>query len=208
MRSSQRDDGSRAPFDLLTITIHWLTVLLISLSAATGLAVRYAAAPEGLRPFLLETHRSAGAIIWGVTLVRLLWRMSFARFPPFPPHLPRFQQWLARRSEHLLYTLLLLQPLSGAAMTASLGRPFQLVVWTVPTLLPRNLELWLTLLNIHRVGAYALFFLVAGHAFAALAHHYVLRDDVLQMMAPWIGRKHSDDLRQAPERARTFQSAA
>jgi hypothetical protein len=36
----------------------------------------------------------------------------------------------------------------------------------------------------HQLGAYAFGALVIGHAGAALFHHFVLRDDVLQCMAP------------------------
>ena len=190
MQASQRDDGARAPFDVLTILLHWLTVLFVAVLAITGLTLRYLPAPQ-LTPLLLDVHRSSGAIVWVFTVVRLMWRQSFARFPPFPPRMPRFQQWLARRSEHLLYALLLVQPLTGLTMTLLLGRPFVLFVWTVPALVPRHIDLWLTALSVHRVGAYALFTLVLGHAAAALVHHYVLRDDVLEMMAPWIRRRRA-----------------
>jgi cytochrome b561 len=44
--------------------------------------------------------------------------------------------------------------------------------------------LWFTLLWAHQLGAWALGALVIGHAGAALFHHFVLRDDVLQCMAP------------------------
>jgi Ni,Fe-hydrogenase I cytochrome b subunit len=36
----------------------------------------------------------------------------------------------------------------------------------------------------HQLGAYAFGALVIGHAGAALFHHFVLRDDVLQCMVP------------------------
>jgi len=38
----------------------------------------------------------------------------------------------------------------------------------------------------HELGAWALAALVAGHAAVALVHHFVLRDDVLECMAPVI----------------------
>jgi cytochrome b561 len=38
----------------------------------------------------------------------------------------------------------------------------------------------------HEPGAWALGAVVAGHAASALIHHFVLRDDVLQCMAPVI----------------------
>src|SRR5258708_12097118 len=174
MRISQTRDGSRAPFDRLTIFLHWLVVLLVVSLAATGLAFARLPAMVGA-PLLLNLHRAAGGILWGVMLLRLLWRSTAARFPPFPERMPRFQQRLATLSEHLLYLLLLLQPLLGLAMSLSLGRPFRLIVWDVPSLAPRNLALWLVLLELHRVGAYALFLLASGHAIMALLHPFRLR---------------------------------
>jgi len=113
--------------------------------------------------------------------------------------MPRFQQWLARRSEHLLYALLLLQPITGLATSILLGRSFPLLGWSVPLLVPRNIEAWQILLSVHRVGAYALFAVAGGHTVAAFTHHYLLRDDVLEMMAPWLRRPSGRET--APEGA-------
>jgi cytochrome b561 len=188
MRVSRNEDGTRAPFDFLTISLHWLVVLLILVLATTGLAFAYLPAMVNA-PFLVGLHRAAGSIVWVITLLRLFWRQTRARFPPFPERMPQFQQRLATLSEHMLYLLLIVQPILGLAMSLSLGRPFWLLAWNVPALAPRNLELWLTLLELHRLGAYALFLLASGHGIMALVHHYVLRDDVLEMMAPWMRRK-------------------
>ena len=198
MRLSRHDDGARAPFDGFTITLHWFTVFFIALLAATGLVIRYLPSLAPM-PATLDIHRSAGAMVWLLVAIRLLWRATFARFPPFPSGMPRFQQWLARRSEHLLYALLLLQPITGLATSILLGRSFPLLGWSVPLLVPRNIEAWQILLSVHRVGAYALFAVAGGHTVAAFTHHYLLRDDVLEMMAPWLRRPSGRET--APEGA-------
>jgi cytochrome b561 len=189
MRQSVRADGSRGPFDVLTLLFHWMTVALVSLQAVTGFVfANLSAAP---RP-LLDLHRSSGAAILAVTVLRLLWRASFAKFPPFPASMPMVQQRAATASEYLIYALLLAQALSGLATTLLLGKPFRLLAWTVPALLPRDPNLWLMMLGIHRMGAYALFALVSGHAVMALIHHYVLGDDVLALMMPSMRRKRTE----------------
>jgi cytochrome b561 len=45
--------------------------------------------------------------------------------------------------------------------------------------------------SIHRYGAWALLVLVAGHAGAALRHHFVQKDDVLLRMLPRLPRDRS-----------------
>jgi len=134
MRISQGADGARAPFDCFTIALHWLTVLVVSLLAASGLVVQFAAVAVLTLP-VLDLHRSLGAALWSVTLLRLFWRASLARFPEFPRNTPRGQQRLAILSEHLLYALLLAQPVTGFLMTLFLGRPFRLLAWTIPPLI-------------------------------------------------------------------------
>lgn len=198
MRKSVRADGSRGPFDWLTVLFHWSTVLLVLLQAATGFALANLIPPP---PALLDLHRSSGAAILAVTVLRLLWRASFAKFPPFPASMPGVQQWAATKSECLIYLLLVAQPSTGLVTTLLLGKPFHLLLWTVPALLPRNLDLWLMVLNVHRIGAYALFALVSGHAAMALVHHYLLSDGVLWAMAPWLRRQRAENALRSAGRA-------
>jgi cytochrome b561 len=183
MRESRECDGSRAPFDPVTIFFHWLTASLVGVQMMTGFAM--AMRPELISPLLLA-HRSGGAIVFLATLLRLSWRQSLARFPPFPARMPRVLQWFATKSEHLLYALLVLHPLTGFSASVLRGRPFQILAFQVPALLPPNIDLWLAIQTAHRIGAFALLGLAGGHSLMALIHHYVLRDDVLEMMAPWL----------------------
>jgi hypothetical protein len=52
--------------------------------------------------------------------------------------------------------------------------------------MPRDLTLQAAFHFSHELGAWALAGLAVGHAAAALFHHFVLRDDVLESMAPVI----------------------
>lgn len=188
MRTLRNADDSRAPFDFVTITLHWLTVTLIAFQAASGLTLEFSEGTIPIQP-LLDFHRSAGAVVWCVALTRIIWRGTFARFPPFPEWMSNAQKWIATKIEYVLYALLLTQPLTGLATTFALGKPFHLFFWTVPPLIQRNFDLWESLLSVHRVGAYCLFAVIGGHASMALFHHYVFRDEVLERMAPWMRRK-------------------
>jgi cytochrome b561 len=163
-------------------------VTLISFQAATGLTLEFAKVALPTR-LLLDLHRSVGTMALCVALARIVWRGTFAKFPPFPAWMSNAQKWIATKTEYLLYGLLLLQPLTGLATTLLLGKPFQLFFWTVPSLIHRDLDLWELLLAAHRAGAYCLFTVVGGHAGLALLHHYVFRDEVLERMAPWVRQK-------------------
>lgn len=191
-------DGSRARFDFVTITLHWLTATLITFQAATGLALEFAgnSVPALV---LLDFHRSAGTMIWFIALMRIVWRGTRAKFPPFPDWMSDVQKWVATKIEYVLYGLLLLQPLTGITTTLLLGEPFHLFFWTVPALVRRNLDLWEFMLAVHRTGAWCLFAVIGGHAGMALLHHYVFRDEVLERMAPWVRRKSKPAVTKAAE---------
>lgn len=176
-------DGTlqRGRFDDVTRLLHWLTVVLVIFQLASGWSM---SATEGtpLFPPLLTLHRSSGSALWVITAIRLCWRAMFAKFPPFPAGLPHAMEWAAKTSEWALYALLLCEPAAGLADTLLRGRPFPLFVWTVPALLPRSLAWSANFHELHEWGAWALTALVCVHALAALFHHVVLKDDVLEAM--------------------------
>ena len=180
----------RGHFDRLTRWLHWTTVLLVLFQFLSGWSFALTEGTPLFAPLLLA-HRSSGAAVWTITALRWGWRASFARFPPFPAGLPHLMQLVAKTSERALYGLLFYEPLTGLADTLLRGRPFGLFVWTVPALLPRDLAWSLFWHELHAWGAWALAGLAAVHALAALFHHLVLRDDVLEAMLPWAARDKS-----------------
>jgi len=120
--------------------------------------------------------------------LRLSWRVTGARFPAFPASMTSIQRVAARLSEYALYALLLIQPATGLAQTLLRGRPFELFGWSVPAVLPKHLGYARLFHGVHELGAWCLIGLVSLHAAAALFHHFVRRDDVLEAMAPVLRR--------------------
>lgn len=176
-------DGTvrRGRFDGLTRALHWLTVVFVIFQFASGWSFTWAEGTPYFSP-ILTLHRSGGSALWVITIIRLCWRVTFAKFPPFPASLPHAMAWVAKTSERALYALLLCEPLTGLADSLLHGKPFVLFVWTVPALLPRSLA-WSTAFHeLHEWGALALAALAGVHALAALFHHLVLKDDVLEAM--------------------------
>jgi len=179
---------ARPPFDTLTITLHWTTVLVVLTLFGSGLL--YGAVEErSWAPPLLQVHRSLGVTIWTLTVFRLFWRVTGARFPAFPASMTPLHQLGARLSEYGLYALLLIQPATGLAQTILRGRPFDVFAWSIPPLVARDLGLVGIFRAAHEIGAWCLFALAGLHAAAALVHHFILRDDVLEAMAPAFRRK-------------------
>ena len=178
----------RPPFDTLTITLHWTTVLIVLTLLGSALLYGQVEERSWAAP-LLQVHRSLGVVIWTLTLFRLLWRLTGARFPAFPASMTAPHRLVARLSEYALYALLLIQPATGLAQTILRGRPFELFAWSIPPLVARDVALVQVFHAAHEIGAWCLFALAGLHAAAALVHHFILRDDVLQAMAPAVRRR-------------------
>ena len=177
----------RPPFDSLTIGLHWVSVVLVlGLFASAWLHALAEARQSDFTPVLLQIHRSFGVTIWVVTALRLAWRLTNASLPSFPAHMTKLHRATVKLSEYGLYALLLGQPATGLLATVFSGRPFALFFWGISPLMPRHEMLRAAFLLSHEIGAWALAALVVGHAAAALFHHFVLRDDVLECMAPVI----------------------
>jgi cytochrome b561 len=171
-------------FDQTGIILHWLTALLIVVQFASIWAHEAVGHQGNLATALLSLHRSTGVSTWIVVVVRLCWRRYFAYLPPFPSSMPKFQQIIAKANEYGLYVLLLAMPITGLARVVLRGQPFDLFVWQVPALMEPDPAMRSLFVEAHEIGAKALMILTGLHVGAALFHHLVLRDGVLQRMLP------------------------
>jgi cytochrome b561 len=163
----------RRPFDSLTIALHWAAaVLVLALFATAWLHALAEERQSDFTPLMLQIHRSIGVIVWALTALRLTWRLTWARLPPFLAQMTAAHRAMVKLSEY------------GLSLFG--GRPFRLLAWQIPPLLPRDEPMRAVFHSAHELGAWTLAILVAGHAGMALFHHFVLRDDVLACMAPGV----------------------
>jgi cytochrome b561 len=88
--------GVRPPFDTFTITLHWITVLIVLALLVSGL-LHTQVEERDWAPRLLLVHRSLGVIIWILSLIRLGWRFTGAKFPEFPSSMTPMHRLGARR---------------------------------------------------------------------------------------------------------------
>jgi cytochrome b561 len=172
-------------FDQISIALHWLTVLLIVFQFTSAWLREAVDHETSFAVAILTAHQTTGVATWIVGLARLVWWHSLAYLPPFPESMPRLQQSIAKANEYGLYALLFVQPITGLGNVLFRGRPFEFFIWEVPALLEPNPAIRSLFVAAHELGAKALLALIGLHAGAALFHRLVLRDGVLQRMAPW-----------------------
>lgn len=170
-------------YDPVSISLHWLTLVLLIVLFGSIWA-REGAGGGDTAALLLTVHRSAGVLVWLVTLARLIWKLSAASAPPLPAAMPRAQRWMARANEGALYLLLVAQPITGMVQSVARGKPFPLLGLAFPALMARDKALGHLFHDIHETSATVLLVLVGLHALAAIFHGVVMRDDVLGSMLP------------------------
>jgi cytochrome b561 len=170
-------------YDRIAKAVHWTTLLLIA-GVYAAVWASHAAGSREQSALLVQLHRSMGLTILALTLFRLAWRWN-ARIPPLPAELPVFQKLAARATEYILYVLLLLQPALGLLNTNARGRRVNFYfLGELPPVFSPDKILAKQAMVAHELVAYLLVALVVLHALAALFHHFVRRDNVLNAMLP------------------------
>ena len=183
------DIGSTSPYRYTAVAMafHLLLALLITGSFVFGLyMVDLPFSPARLKQY--NWHKWAGITILTLSALRLLWRLGH---PP-PPHSRRLPPWQARASgatHRVLYMLFFAAPLAGWAYSSAAGFPIvYLGILPLPDWVPRNAELAQQLKLLHRVLTYSLAFLAVLHVTAALKHHFIDRDGLIDRMNPFSRR--------------------
>ncbi len=178
-KSDARRWGALAKF------FHWSVVVLLLVQGTLGLVmVELPKRPNVIAVF--NVHKSLGITILILAVLRLLWR-AFDPHPAAPTGMPRNQILAARLGHVLLYLLLFAVPLSGWLFdSATALRPLHFWGWfPLPSLTGGRDDVLKPLAQAAHEWLFWLLMLVAaGHALAALYHHFVTRDDVLRRMLP------------------------
>ncbi len=178
-------DGVRTKFDALSMTLHWVTVVLVVAQFVSAWAIDHVE-PSAAR-LVLTAHRSTGVALWILIVFRLLWRVAGMRKPPMPQTMKRAHKVGVKLAEYVLYALLLVQPVTGFLDSIYRGRAFSIFIWELPVIIPRDRPHASLAHLAHETGAYVLAGLVGFHAAAALVHHFILKDKVLLSMLPDVG---------------------
>jgi cytochrome b561 len=182
MRMDTQVDSSTS-YDGVMRAIHWTTLALV----AGAFAAVWIADPALVGPYVrpvIQVHRSLGLTVAALTIFRLAWRWR-ARIPPLPADLPMVQKIAARAAEGVLYVLLVAQPVIGLLYTNAYGLRVNLYfLGELPALIGRDRPLAAQLGNVHFFLGYSLLVLIGLHSAAALFHHFIRRDDVLNAMLP------------------------
>jgi cytochrome b561 len=166
----------------VAIAFHWLLALMIVGSFGVGLTMSdLPVSPTRLK--LFNWHKWAGVTILALSVLRLLWRLTHR--PPADLPAPRWQQQVAHATHIALYVLFFAVPLAGWAYSSAAGFP---IVWfgvlPLPDFVSPDKPLAELMKERHAMLAWTLAVLVLLHVAAALKHHVVDKDGLIDRMRP------------------------
>ena len=166
----------------LAIALHWVLALAIVGSFSVGVYMtELPISPQRLK--LYNWHKWAGICILTLSALRLLWRLTHR--PPADVPMPAWQQRASHAVHGLLYLLFFAVPLAGWAYSSAAGFPIVVFgVLPLPDFVSPDKALAEAIKPLHKILAFTLAALVLAHVGAALKHHFVDRDGLLDRMRP------------------------
>ena len=174
---------ARSTYSPLQQSLHWLTALLTAVSLP--LAWVMSAAPDdapGVED-LYNLHKTAGILIFGMIIGRLVLRFRRGA-PALPGHLSARERMLASAAHILLYGIFITMCVSGSILSATSPYPtlfFDLV--PLPSL-PRDEALRHAANAVHLVGQWAVYALLGLHGLGIVYHVAFRHDGLLDRMLP------------------------
>lgn len=159
--------------------LHWMMAALLIGNLAGGLL------NESLKDTIniIPLHKSIGLTVLALTCARIAWRFTW-QHPPYPPAMAQWQIAAAKGVQAVFYGLMLAMPLTGWVMASAGKYPltwFGLV--DVPKFaVAKESALYLASRQGHEVLGWLFVALIAIHVAAALRHHLILKDRVLERM--------------------------
>ncbi len=183
--TNQQAASSVEAYDSRTISLHWLSAGLLVVLWIAGQCIDFF--PKGSpRITVRSLHISFGILLGILLITRLWWRRTggVQLAPAQTGHAGKWAQWVHR----LLYLLLVVVVIAGMLSVWFRGdNIFNL--FSVPAFDPGNKVLSHNAVEFHGWVANVILIMAGLHAGAALWHHYLLKDQVLQRMWPRLGKR-------------------
>lgn len=175
-------------YGALTKLLHWLMVALFAfqyVAAAIMVRLDETGKVAGLgQSDYYNWHKSIGLVALAVAIVRIVNRRS-GRLPDWAPTLSAGEKTFIHRAEQVLYTAMVVMPISGFVYVMAGGYGVRLFgVYDLAN--PIGVSGPLAALGkwVHVGAAYVLLAAIAGHVGLVLRHQLIMRDGLLRRMLP------------------------
>jgi cytochrome b561 len=172
-----------ARYKTLSISLHWLTlILMVAIYAAIQL---HESLPRGhsLRRAAEDWHIYLGFILLPIVLYRMFVILR-SEIPAISPPPPNWQMLVTKLMKIYLYVLMIGAPLLGWLLLSAEGHDIKVIFIPLPAIAPASEGLAEFAGEAHELLGESGYIFIAVHALAALYHHYVVKDNTLKRMLP------------------------
>jgi len=176
----------RSRYGSVAQSLHWVTAILALAAFVLGPGGSEQSVYSASRDFERQLHQTLGMLVFGLTFLRLAWKLVDR--PPAPEPMPNWMKKTSKLVQGALYFLLFAVPATAIVGAWMEGHPVTLLAGLqIAPPIGVSHSLGATIANIHTLLADAIIWIAAAHAFAAIYHHFIVKDGVLvSMLAPWV----------------------
>ena len=186
----QESTGRQAVrYKSVVVWIHWITAALVVAQVVIGLTFDEFMERGPARSEVFAWHKTLGATILVLALVRLAVRLLNPP-PPYPTDFPKWERFLAVWNHRLFYILLIALPLTGLAAVSGRAEGgtvpllFGLKLPAIPGISPEN-----DFGDVHVILVFTTLGLVVLHVSAALYNQFGSATNVADRMPPFKARE-------------------
>lgn len=172
---------SKDNYGIISIFFHWLSAVLTLFLFGLGVYLTSYGYYSGDYLQYAHLHYALGALLFGLVVIRLLWRLTSKTPTTLANKLPA--KLGIKLIKFLLYVMLFTVLVSGYFICTAEGQAINVFGWfQVPSFLLLETDQVNLAGLAHKYIAWALFGLVILHAGAALIHHFFIGDRTLVRM--------------------------
>lgn len=174
--------NANGSYGSLSKFFHWFLAIMIIALISVGYLLEYIGNPS-----LYQVHKTMGFLFLLLAILRLSWRLYNINPGYEGLNLPKWMISAGTLVHYSLYLLMIIVPLSAFIASNAAQRPVSfLFLFDIPLLFEqKNLELAKTAMAVHRSGVFILCLVIVMHIGAALYHHFINKDFILNRMLPF-----------------------
>lgn len=167
----------------LSIKMHWLmVVLMVGVFTAIECRVFFEKGTD-MRDLFKMWHFMLGLSVLFLVIARVYLRFIQIT-PKITPPLSSLQQHGAKIGHLILYVFMIIMPIMGWFILSAAGKPIPFFGVELPALINVDKPLAHDIEELHETFGLIGYYLIGLHALAALAHHYIQKDNTLTRMLP------------------------
>ena len=177
------DLNLRRSYPSISITMHWLTLILMI--AIYGSIELHEVIPREnpLRGAMEDWHIYLGFTVLVLALIRLAINLRI-QAPPISPPIPPWQMLVTKGMKIYLYVIMIVTPVFGWMYLSANEESIVWFIISIPAIAPVSETLAEFAEEAHEILGLSGYLFITLHAAAALYHHYLIKDDTLRRMLP------------------------